>query len=154
MLGDEIKIGLAHVRADELDSQGELLADQGEELGEAFLGAFLAHPQQANALELYLVDQCEVVVTAPVGDLVHADGADRAELAVLEPPLHDIFDRLAHMVPGGVETQRRLLLRQLACPVRQVQHVGVRQGVLAEAPGHLFDLYAAVAALHAPHAIQ
>src|SRR5208283_3943495 len=50
-------------------------------------------PEQAGALLLDLVDQRQVFVTLGILDLIDADRPDRAQLPVLEPPLHDILDR-------------------------------------------------------------
>ena len=127
---------------------------RAQELLEAVHRAILAHPQQPGAIGFDLIDQRQELVALPDVDLVDADGAQGPELAMLEPPSHDIFHRLANLIPGRAEAQRRFLPRQLARPVRQVQHVGLGQVVFAYRPGHLFDLHAALATLHAPHAIQ
>ncbi len=95
-----LQVGLPHIRADELDLFSQFFADQGEELLEARLRAFLSYPQQACAARLDLVDQGEIVMSASVLDLVHTDGPDRAELAMLQPPLHDVLHRLADFLPG------------------------------------------------------
>ncbi len=154
VLLDQIQIGLPHVRAHELDLAGQVLADQVEELLECLLGALLAHPQQARAARLDLVDQPQILMSLAVGDLVHADGPDRSELAMLKPPLHDIGHRLLDLLPTGVQGLRGLLPGQLARPVGQVQHVGLGQLMLARAPGHLLDLDPAQPAVHPPHAVE
>ena len=87
-------------------------------------------------------------------DLIDADRRDRAQLPVLDPPLHDILDRLADLVPGRAKRHRGLLPRQLPRPVRQEQHVGLGQLVLADAPGHRFDPHPAAAAIDSAHAIE
>jgi hypothetical protein len=84
---DHPQVGLPHVRTDELDAFGQRLADQGEELREAFDGAVLADPQQAGAILLDLVDQGQVLVALGVLDLVDTDSLDRTQFAMLEPPL-------------------------------------------------------------------
>ena len=126
---------------------------RAQELLEAVHRAILAHPQQPGAIGFDLIDQRQELVALPDVDLVDADGAQGPELAVLDPPLHDILHRLADLVPGRAKAQRRVLPRQLARPVRQVQHIGLGQAVFAHRPGHLLDLHAALATLHAPHGI-
>jgi hypothetical protein len=66
-------------------------------------------PQMARALLLDLVDQRQVFVALGILDLIDADGHDRAELSVLEPPQHDILDRLTELVPATAERHRGLL---------------------------------------------
>ena len=153
-LADHPQIGLPHVRADELDAFGQLLADQGEELLEALDGALLADPQQARAILLDLVDQGQVLVTFGILDLIDADRPDRTQVAMLQPPLHHILHRLADLVPGGAKRHGGFLPGQLARPVRQEQHVGLGQLVLADRPGHLFDPHPAGPAIDPPHAIE
>ena len=127
---------------------------RAQEFLEAVHRAILAHPQQPSAAGLDLIDQRQELAALPDVDLVDADGAQRPEFAMLQPPLHDILHRMTDLIPGRAEAQRRLLPRQLARPVRQVQHVGLGQAVLAHRPGHRLDQHAAPATLHAPHGIQ
>lgn len=63
-------------------------------------------------------------------------------------------DVVTDLLPAGTKAPSGLLPRQLACPMRQMQHVGAAQGVFAGGPGHLLDFDAARAALHAAHAVQ
>src|SRR5215469_10357786 len=102
-LADHPQIGLPHVRADELDAVQCCLADQVEELLETLHGPILADPEQADAALLDLVDQGQIGVALAILDLVDPDRLDGADLAVFEPPGHDIFDRLADLVPAGAE---------------------------------------------------
>ena len=154
VLGDQLQVGFPHVRADELDLPGQFLADHGEEFLEALAGALLADPQQAHATSLDLVDQRQIGVSPPILDLVHTNGADRPQLPLLQPPLHDRLHGLADFLPTGMEALCRLLPRKLARPVRQIQHVGTRQGVFAHCPRHFLDPHPAGAAVHPPHAVQ
>src|SRR5690606_19755852 len=97
---DQIQIGLPHVGADELDLLAELLANQGKELLEALGRSLLAHPEQALAARIDLVDQGQILVSAAVLDLIDADGADRIEASRLQAPLHDVLDSMEHLLPG------------------------------------------------------
>jgi len=154
VLGNQVQIGLPHVRADELDLGRQFLAEHDEELLEALARALPADPQQAGAAGFDLIDQRQVVVAAAVGNFIDADRFDRIELPVLKPPLHDVLDGVANLLPAGAKAHCSLLPRQLARPVGQMQHVGAGQGVLTGGPGHLLDFDAAGVALHAPHAVQ
>jgi hypothetical protein len=109
-------------------------------------------PAKASIL-LNLVDQRQVFVALGILDL-DTDRRDRAQLSVLEPPLHDIHDRLTDLVPGTAERHRGLLPRQLPRPVCQEQHVSLGQLVLANAPRHRFDPHPAGPAINPSHAIQ
>ena len=86
-------------------------------------------------------------------DLIDADCHDRSQLAVLESPLHHVLDRLADLVPGGAKCDGGLLPGQLPRPVRQEQHVGLGQLVLADTPGDRFDPHPASPAINPPHMI-
>ena len=88
-LADHRQIRLPHVRADKLDPSGQFLADQGKELLEARHRPLAADPQQARAVLFDLVDQRQVFVTLGILDLIDTDRRDRAQLPVLDPPLHD-----------------------------------------------------------------
>src|SRR6185503_8503760 len=63
-------------------------------------------------------------------------------------------DGVADLLPTGVKAACGLLPRQLACPMRQMQHVGAGQGVFTGGPGHLLDFDATSRAPHAPHAVE
>ena len=130
-----------------------IFAEHDEELLEARQRAFLADPQQAHAAGLDLINQGQITMALANLDLIDADGADRAELAVFETPLHDVLDRLVDLLPTGVEASGRLGPGQFTGPLRQKQHVGAGQGVLAHRTRDLLDLDAAGDALDAPHAV-
>jgi len=151
---DDPQVRLPHVGADKLDGFGQRLADQSEELLEAFDGAVLANPQQASAMLFDLVDQGQIFMALGVLDLVDADGLDRTEAAMFQPPRHYILDRLADFVPAGAERQGGFLPGQFAGPVRQKHHVGLGQVVLADCPRQLFDPNAAGPAIDPPHVVE
>ena len=66
-----------------------------------------------------------------------------------------MFDRVADLVPGGVERLGRFLPRKPARPTGQKQHVGVGQLMLAVAPGNFLDDHGlAAAAIDPAHRIQ
>src|SRR5208283_4751217 len=153
-LADHLQIGLPHVRAHKLDLSGQLFADQGEELLEALHRPLPTDPEQAGALLLDLVDQRQVFVTLGILDLIDADRLDRAQLPVLEPPLHDILDRLADFVPGAAKRRGGFLPGELPRPVRQEQHVGLGQLVFADTPRDRFDAHPATPAIDPSHAVE
>jgi hypothetical protein len=102
-LADDPQVRLPHIRADEFDALGQRLADESEELLETLDGAILTDPQQPCAALLDLIDQGQILVPFGVLDLVDADGLDRPQIAMLQPPLDYILHRLADFVPGAAE---------------------------------------------------
>ncbi len=87
-------------------------------------------------------------------DLIDADRHDGSQLPMLQPPLHDILDRLADLVPGAAKRHGGLLPGQLPCPMCQEQHVGLGQLVFADPPGDRFDAHPAGPAIDPPHAVK
>lgn len=87
-------------------------------------------------------------------DLVDPKGADRAQLTMGQSPLHHPFHCIEDLLPAGPEASCRFFPGQLASPLRQEQHVSLRQRVLAAGPRHLFNLHAAIAAVDAAHGIE
>ena len=151
---DHLQVGLPHVGAHELDLLTELFSDHGEEPGEAFFRAFLPDPEQPRAAGLDLVDQGEVLVSATILDFVDAQGADRAELAMAQPPVDDPFHCIEDLLPTGSEAQRRFFPGQLTRPLRQEDHVSAGERVLAVGPRQRFDLHATGTTIDAPHGIE
>src|SRR5487761_2066318 len=100
---DYAQVRFPHVRADELDLLGEVLADHVEELTEALNGAFLADPQQACRLGIDLIDERQIFVAPSVLDLIDTDGTDRPQGTLTQSPLHDILDGQANLVPGSLK---------------------------------------------------
>ena len=151
--GDQLEIGPPHVRAHELDLLRQHRSDHLKELCEALFRAVLADPEQTGTAGLDLVYQRQVVVAPAIGDFVDTNGPDLIEAAMGKPPLDDVLHGIVDLLPAGMKAAGRLLPRELSGPVRQVHHVGLGQGVLADAPGDLFDFDAALATLDAPHAV-
>jgi len=50
-----------------------------------------------------------------------ADGAQGPQLAMLQPPANNVFNRMTDLIPGRAKTQRGVLPRQLARPLPQVR---------------------------------
>ena len=87
-------------------------------------------------------------------DFVDANGLDRTEAAMFQPPRHHILHRLADLVPAGSERQGSFLPGQFAGPVRQKHHVGLGELMLADCPGQFFDPHAAGPAIDPPHVVE
>src|SRR5450755_4548747 len=68
-------------------------------------------------------------------NLVHSDGCDPAQLAVLQAPLHKPFHRAIDRFPTGFEHPRCLAPTQPARPTRQESHHGAGHRALAVTPG-------------------
>jgi hypothetical protein len=71
------------------------------------------------ALLLDLVDERQILVPFAILDLIDADGEDRAQAAMRQPPFHHVLYRLAHLVPRTAEEHSGFLPRKLPRPVRQ-----------------------------------
>src|SRR5262249_37088049 len=117
-------------------------------------GSFLADPEQPLTVRADLVDQRQILMSTAILNLVHTDGAHRLQAALRQAPGHDIFDRVEDLLPTGTERLRGLLPGQPARPVRQKQHVGFAQGVLALGPRHRLHLHPAAAAVDPAHGVE
>ena len=74
---------------------------------------------------------------------------------MLQAPADHILDRVAHLVPGSVESLGGFLPGELARPAGQKQHIGSGQLMLPHhPPGNLLDHYATIPAVHASHAVE
>ena len=91
---------------------------------------------------------------AAILDFVDAQSADCSELAMGQSPLDYPFHRIKDFLPTGPEASCCLFPRQLASPLRQEQHVGAGERVLAVGPRQRFDLHAAVTTVNAAHGIE
>ena len=101
------------------------------------LRPFFAHPQQAAAVGVDLVQQGQIMMALTILDFIHAEGRDPVEAAMSEPIVHDVLNGMVD--PTGPEGARHLEPRQLFSPLGQEEAVDVGQVVLARAPGHLLD---------------
>ena len=54
------------------------------------------------------------------------------EATVLQTPLHDVPDGVEDFLPSAMEGRCGLLLGELSRPMREKQHVGLAQRVLAK----------------------
>ena len=147
-LADHPQVRLPHVRADELDLAGQLLADEGEELARSSRWYGPCRPTAAACSRLDLIDQGQDTCgPCPILDLIDADGADRCRARDAPAPTAPHTRPRGRPCPRCVRNaQRRFLPRQLARPVRQKQHVGLGQAVFAHRPGHVLDPHAASSA--------
>src|SRR2546422_9643809 len=68
--------------------------------------AVRADPEQAAAARVELVDQGDVPVSAPAGELVDARRRDPPEGPMRQPPPHGPGHRPEDVGPGGVEDPR------------------------------------------------
>ncbi len=81
-----------------------------------FNGSFPADPEQAREALVDLVNQRQVFVALGVLDLIHADGPDRLQRAMLQAPGDDVLDGVANLFPGSVERLGGFLPGELARP--------------------------------------
>ena len=90
---------LPHIRTDEGDLGDDLLAHGGEESLEGFDRAFLANPKQTRDAEVDLVDQRQILVALGVLNLIHPNGIDLAEGAVLQSIGDHMLDSIKNLFP-------------------------------------------------------
>ncbi len=98
-LANDLEIRLPHIRADEHDLGGKLVADDFEESLEGLDGSLPADPEQARGAEIDLINQRQILVAFGVLDFIDSDGIDLAEQPVLEPEGDDVFDGIENFVP-------------------------------------------------------
>ena len=63
----------------------------------------LPDPKQTLAMSIDLIHQREVAVPPLPGNFIHADCADSGEILMLPTPGYGPFNRVKHMVPGGLK---------------------------------------------------
>ena len=154
LLADHVQVGSPHIRANELDLSREFFPDQSEEALEGLDGSFAADPEQTREILIDLVNQGQVFVAFGVLHLIHTDGADRSQRAMVQAPGDDVLDSVANLFPGGAKRLGCFLPGELACPAGQKQHIGSGQPMLTIAPGNLLDHHATIPAVDASHAVQ
>jgi len=99
----------------ELQFLGAHFAEGLEESAEALLCPFATDPQQAAKPLVDLVDDREVLVALPHGDLIDADGFDTVEIAVGEAPVDHPPDSAMNHAPVGSEYLGNLAPREPSC---------------------------------------
>ena len=151
---DHVQVGLPHIGADELNPRGTFLSEEAEVALEGLDGAFPADPQQAGQPLVNLVDQRQVFVAFGVLNLIHTDGADRLQGAIVQAKVDHILDGIAHPIPGSMERLGGLLPRNFPRPPRQEEHVGFGGLMFAIAPGKFFRHHPATAAVHPTPAVE
>jgi hypothetical protein len=92
--------GLPHIARDEEDRLRPFLAEHVEEGVEARRGSLLRDVKQTPATVVDLVDEREVLVALLPREVVHADGSDAVEVAVLETPANSVVHASEDGVPA------------------------------------------------------
>ncbi len=130
-LADNVEVGFPDIRADDgnlVEETGRLLLAAGFLLAPVLLLPFgkavvqgllrplLAHPQQAAAVGVDLVQQRQIMRPLTILDFIHAEGRDLVEAAMSEPIVHDVLDGVVDLVPTGPEGTRHLDPRQFFGP--------------------------------------
>jgi len=119
--GDDLQVGFPHVAAHKTQRFYDVRPQRLQAAPQGGLRAAAAHPQQAPAMGVDLVNDGQKVVgpqAASPMNLVHADGFDRAQFAVRQTPLHEPFHRPVHRFPTGLEDARRFPPAQPSRPAR------------------------------------
>lgn len=87
-------------------------------------------------------------------NLIHANGANRSQDAMLQPPGNQIFHRIAHLIPGSAKLLGGFLPGEFARPMPQKMHVNPGRGVFPHPPRHFLDHHPALLAIDTSHAID
>ena len=154
LLADHPQIWFPHVRADELDLRRYLRADHGKEFLEGFDGPFLANPQQPGTAPVDLIHQGQIFVPFAALNLIHANGTNRSQDAMLQAPGDQIRHRVVDLVPGSTKFFGGFLPGKFARPMSQEMHVNPGRGVFPHAPRHFFHQHPALPAVDPSHAID
>lgn len=151
--GDDVEIGLPHVRTHHLDSGAALGAEFLKEAGETLGLAIFDDSQQALGSVVDLIDEGHVVVAESVGDFIDAEGGDAVQIPVFEAIIDDPFDGTADVVPGSVEAGGGFFPAEDLCPGGEEAAECVAASVLALRPGDALDFDAAAGAVDATHGV-
>ena len=133
VLGDDIKIGPPHVRADELDERTTFLAEPDEELTQALLLSILDDKQQPLHTLVDLIHQREELALLPV-DFIHADSRNTGEIHAFASPDHRHLDGAKYALPAGLEAPGYHLPAQQFGPTGQESGKTLRDRALAQGP--------------------
>ena len=110
---------LPHVRANELDLRPYLRAHHRKEFLEGLYRPFLAHPQQSRTAQVDLIHQGQIFVPFASLNLIHANGANRSQDAMLQPPSDQILHRVVDLIPGSAKLLGGFLPGEFARPMPQ-----------------------------------
>ena len=152
--GNDLQVGLPPIAGDEAHRACAGRAQPVEETPQRFLGAFTGHPQQAPSAVVDLVDDREVLVALPHGDLVHANGFDALEGAVGQAVVDDPLHRPVDDAPIRLEDRCDLGPREPLCPACQKRPLHRARTVLAVGPGDPLGHHTTPAAVDPPHPVE
>ena len=142
-----------HMSEHRTRSARPFFADHGEELLQALDRPFPGRSTAGGRSPARSDRPASVPVAFGILDLIDADGRDPTELAISAPTSRHTRP-MADLVPGRSKRHSRLLPRQLPGPMRQEQHVGLGQLVLADPPRNLLDPHTAVPAIDPSHTVE
>ncbi|MDD2710991.1 MAG: hypothetical protein PHV34_23690 [Verrucomicrobiae bacterium] len=97
--GDNLQVGLPHIRADKTQTVHEIRTQFAETSQQSGFGAFFTHPKQTTASRVDLVNQGQKAVgafaLAPM-DLVNADGLNSQQRTMFQAPFDNPFHGRSH----------------------------------------------------------
>src|SRR5690606_26325536 len=138
-------------------SAHDLWPERAQAPAQSRLGAPAAHPKQAAAMAINLVDHGQEIVgpfaLAPV-DLVNPDRANPIQPALRQPPLHEPLHRAVNRFPAGAEGSGGLPPGQMPRPAGQKTHHGDGDRAFAVTPGNVFNDHAVLGTGHASRSIE
>ena len=148
---------MPHVGGDEAEKSAFLGTEPVEKALERFDCSLLADPQESSAVAVDLIDEGDVGVPFPEGNLVGADRDNPCQVPVGEPPGHGHRDGLTNGVPRGLEDRCRLGPGEPLGPSGQKPRIGLRQRtlwILGKCPGKAFHANATPGAVDAPGSVD
>ena len=152
--GDHLEIGLPHVAADERKSGATLCSEPAKEAQEGFDLAVFAHPEQAFAVFVNLVDHGQVLVAALPLNLVDADGADTLQVQTRSSPGQRHRYGAKNRIPRRVERSRDLGPAQALGPRGKEPRIRIGDSPFACDPRQRFDTNPTDGTGHAAQGIE
>src|ERR1700676_264981 len=153
VLGDDVQIGLPHVRADELDERTTFFAKPDEELTQTLLLPILDHKQQPLHILVDLIHQRQKLALLPV-DLIHAEGRNTSAIDPFAPPVHRHLDRAKYALPAGLEAPGYRLPAQQFGPTGEEPGKALRNWALAQSPRQILHVNATPRTLQPPRRVH
>ncbi len=153
-LSDDLQVRLPHVATHEAQLSRLFRSQPAEEFQQSLGLAMFSDPQETLASGVDLVDDGQEQVLALPVDLIHSNGPDVGDVAMLQTPLHSAFDGSIDRIPAGLEDLSHLFPAHPLRPASKNPAVGVGQLMLAAGPRDSLDAYTASAAVDATHGIE
>src|SRR5215472_5455420 len=151
------QVGFPHVAADKTHPWHHPRTQRSQPAPQRPPRPPLAHPQQAPAVRVDLVEDGQEVVgtqaVAPV-DLVHTQRLHPLQFAVRQAPLHKPFHRPINRLPTGLKDLGRLSPTQPSPPAGQKAHHHRGQRTLPLVPRQVLDHHPMLGTFHPTRRVE